>query len=90
MLEEGVLIKYRNYTKVRKTGRQADNSARVSQGEDLGPETRSVVSIMEVELARQEAFLPLDLALVKPKQEYCLVLGLGMALLLPSRFVSLC
>lgn len=65
-----MLIKYRKYTTVRKTGRQAGDSVRVIQGGDLGPETRAVVSVMEAELARQEALLPLDLALVKPKQEY--------------------
>lgn len=90
MLEDGMLINYRNYTTVRKTGRQDGDSASVSQGADPCPERRAAVSLMEVELARQEAFLLLDLALVKPKQEYCLVLGLGMALLLPPSLVSLC
>lgn len=75
MLEEGVLLKCRKYTKIRKTRRQAGDSAWVLHGGDLGPKTQAVMSIMEVELARQEGLLSLDLAPVKPKQECCLVLG---------------
>lgn len=45
--------------------------------------------VMGVELSGQEALLLLGLALVKPKQECCLVLGLGIALLLPSSIMSM-
>lgn len=40
--------------------------------------------VLEVESAGQEAFLSLDVALVKPEQECSLVLGLHIALLLLS------
>lgn len=45
--------------------------------------------VLEAELAGQEELLPLDLALGKPKQEYCLVLGLGIALLLLSSVMNM-
>lgn len=67
MLEGGVLIKYRC----------TDDSAQVSWGRDLDPETRDPVVPV------------LDLALIKPEQECCLVLGLGIALLLHSSIMSM-
>lgn len=45
--------------------------------------------VLEAELAGQEELLPLDLALGKPYQEYCLVLGLGIALLLLFSVISM-
>lgn len=39
--------------------------------------------------AGEEALLPLELALVKPKQECSLVLSLGIALLLLSRVMNI-
>jgi len=70
VLAEGVLIKYRKYTKARKNGRQAGDSARVTQGGDLGPESRAMVSVAGLEFARWETLLPPDLDVVKPEQEY--------------------